>query len=93
VIGRNMPTLRLAGFTKTWENIWRRISNPSMVDRGVTAHSESRLFPLGRCLGKMKATKVALFTSSWWPYASFDTLRIATYLSIWVSIHYPSPKS
>ena len=32
----------------------------------------------------MKAADAALFGASWWPYASYDTLRIATYLSIWV---------
>ena len=32
----------------------------------------------------MKAADAALFGASWWPYASFDTLKIATYLSIWV---------
>ena len=33
----------------------------------------------------MKAVNAALFGASWWPYASFDTLEITTYLSIWVS--------
>lgn len=46
----------------------------------------SSLFPPGRRLQKMKAANAALFGSLWWPYASFETLRIATYLSIWVSI-------
>lgn len=32
----------------------------------------------------MKAADAALFGASWWPYASFEKLRIATYLSIWV---------
>jgi hypothetical protein len=30
----------------------------------------------------MKAADAALFGASWWPYADFETLRIATYLSI-----------
>jgi hypothetical protein len=34
----------------------------------------------------MKAVNAALFGSSWWPYASFETLQIGTYLSIWVRI-------
>ena len=34
----------------------------------------------------MKAADAASFAASWWPYASFETLRIATYLSIWVCI-------
>ena len=32
----------------------------------------------------MKAVNTALFGASWWPYASFDSLKIATDLSIWV---------
>jgi hypothetical protein len=64
-----------------------------MVHREAAAHSKFRLLPPGRRLEKTKATKGALFASLWWPYASFDTLRIATYLSIWVSIHYPQKKS
>lgn len=34
----------------------------------------------------MKAADAALFGASWWPYASYETLKIATYLSIWVRI-------
>lgn len=32
----------------------------------------------------MKAANAALFGASWWPYGSYETLKIATYLSIWV---------
>jgi hypothetical protein len=34
----------------------------------------------------MRAADAALFGASWWPYASFETLKIATYLSIWVRL-------
>ena len=37
-------------------------------------------------LKKMKAADAALFGASWWPYASFETLKFATYLSIWVGV-------
>lgn len=63
------------------------------VDREAAAHSMPRLFPPGCRLRKMKAANAALFASSWWPYASFETLRIAAYLSIWVNIIYPEPRS
>ena len=32
----------------------------------------------------MKAYDISLFGASWWPYASFERLQIATYLSLWV---------
>ena len=33
----------------------------------------------------MKESGIALFSGSWWAYAPFDALRVATQLSIWVS--------
>ena len=32
----------------------------------------------------MKAVNTALFGATWWPFASFEALRIATYLGSWV---------
>ena len=50
-----------------------------------------RLFSRGKRLNRMKKTKAALFGASWWPYASYEELRIATYLSIWASSHCLEP--
>ena len=33
----------------------------------------------------MKASGIARFSGSFWAYAPFDTLQVATQLSIWVS--------
>ncbi|KAF2964683.1 hypothetical protein GQX73_g8904 [Xylaria multiplex] len=37
-------------------------------------------------LRKMKATEVALFAASWWAYAPFEMLCVATTLSIWLFV-------
>ncbi|KAI0543192.1 terpenoid synthase [Xylaria digitata] len=39
-----------------------------------------------RRLRKMKATEVALFAASWWAYAPFEMLCVATTLSIWLFV-------
>ncbi|KAL8908996.1 MAG: hypothetical protein Q9207_000447 [Kuettlingeria erythrocarpa] len=44
------------------------------------------LFPEGERLQKMRLADPALFGASWWPYASFECLRFATLLSIWVQL-------
>ncbi|KAI0856987.1 terpenoid synthase [Xylaria cubensis] len=35
-------------------------------------------------LCKMKSSSIPLFAASWWPYASFEVLCVATTLSIWL---------
>ena len=47
---------------------------------------DNRLLPQGERLRIAKETDIGLFGASWWPYASFEALRIATYLSIWVGV-------
>ena len=42
------------------------------------------LFPPSEYLTKLKAAAPATFGASWWPYASYNELRVATYLGIWV---------
>lgn len=37
-------------------------------------------------LKRMKSTKACLFGASWWPYASYEALCIATWLSIWLFV-------
>ncbi|CAJ2504139.1 Uu.00g115330.m01.CDS01 [Anthostomella pinea] len=37
-------------------------------------------------LKKLKSSVIALLTASWWPYTSFDALRVATIMSIWLFI-------
>ena len=39
----------------------------------------------GKRNAKMKAADAAWFGASWWPYADYQRLRIATFLSMWVS--------
>ncbi|KAI0169404.1 isoprenoid synthase domain-containing protein [Hypoxylon sp. FL1284] len=40
----------------------------------------------GARLQKMKAAKISLFGASWWAYAPFEALKIATQLSIWLFV-------
>ena len=42
------------------------------------------LFRPSEYLTKLKAAAPAVFGASWWPYANYQDLRVATYLSIWV---------
>lgn len=35
-------------------------------------------------LAKLKLADISFFAAAWWPYANFDRLRVAAYLSIWV---------
>lgn len=64
---------------------WPQYVNPEVgrLRQDVDDRLQS-LFPEGERLRKMKAADAALFGASWWPYASFEKLRIATYLSIWL---------
>ncbi|CAG8949918.1 hypothetical protein HYFRA_00004248 [Hymenoscyphus fraxineus] len=66
-------------------NNWPQDVNPEVerLDEDVQRKLEE-LFSQEKRLRKMKAAKAALFGASWWPYADFDTLRVATYLSIWL---------
>ena len=62
------------------------VTHPPTPDNSrVDCHLQS-LFPEGERLRKMRAADTALFGASWWPYASLEPLRIATYLSIWVRL-------
>ncbi|GKZ36287.1 terpene cyclase [Aspergillus brasiliensis] len=47
-------------------------------------HRIAHFFPDGKIARKMREAKVAEFGASWWPYASWDRLCIATYLSLWL---------
>ncbi|KAI4244340.1 MAG: hypothetical protein L6R40_003066 [Gallowayella cf. fulva] len=44
------------------------------------------LFPEGKRLDKIKAADAGLFAASWWPYAPYEALKIATFLSIWLFV-------
>lgn len=58
-------------------NVWLSHHEWTQVDM-------AKPFPEGQRLWKMKAADAALFGALWWPYAPFEHLKIATYLSIWV---------
>ncbi|KAL9042707.1 MAG: hypothetical protein Q9180_000409 [Flavoplaca navasiana] len=58
------------------------------LDR-LRGHVEMRLqqiFPEGRRLKKTMAADAGLFAASWWPYARYQALEIATDLSIWLFV-------
>ena len=46
--------------------------------------SDQPLISDGERSEKLRATHLALFGASWWPYADLERLRYATYLAIWV---------
>lgn len=51
------------------------------------------LFPDNIRLRKMRQADPALFAASWWPYAPYERLRLASYLTIWVSVmEIPMPR-
>ena len=51
---------------------------------GLTNMSISWFEP-GKRVTKLKADDPGLFGASWWPYAGYKELQIATYLAIFVS--------
>ncbi|CAO1606118.1 hypothetical protein XANCAGTX0491_009618 [Xanthoria calcicola] len=58
------------------------------LDR-LRGHADTKLqelFPEGGRLKKTRAADTGLFAASWWPYARFEALTIATYLSIWLFV-------
>ena len=54
------------------------------LDRYRLILKNHRLFPTHRSLKKLKRGDYGLFGASWWPFASLQRLRIATYLALWV---------
>ncbi|KAE8149091.1 terpenoid synthase [Aspergillus avenaceus] len=64
---------------------WPQAINPEVgrLRKDVEARMED-FFPDGKIARKMREAKVAEFGASWWPYASWDRLCIATYLSFWL---------
>ena len=52
----------------------------------ITNMKINSLFPSHPKLEKMLKADYALFGATWWPQASFERLRIATYLSLWVRV-------
>lgn len=64
---------------------WPQYINPDFERlRQDVDQTLRNLFPEGGRLRKMRLADAALFGASWWPYAPFEQLRMATYLSIWV---------
>ncbi|KAH6662813.1 isoprenoid synthase domain-containing protein [Halenospora varia] len=66
---------------------WPQAVNPEVERLRIDVDQKlESLFPEGKRLQQIKKANAALFASSWWPYADFETLRIATYLSIWLFV-------
>ncbi|KAL8963659.1 MAG: hypothetical protein Q9193_000103 [Seirophora villosa] len=64
---------------------WPQYVNPELERlREDVDNTLRNLFPDSTRLRKMSLADPALFAASWWPYASFQRLKIATYLSIWL---------
>lgn len=64
---------------------WPQYVSPELGRlRGECDKKYQELFPESERVGKMKAANLDLFTASWWPFAPFEQLRIAAYLSIWL---------
>ncbi|KAL8951387.1 MAG: hypothetical protein Q9222_002637 [Ikaeria aurantiellina] len=64
---------------------WPQYENPELPGfRGEVDEWLESIFPDPKRLQRMKAADPALFGALWWPYASRETLRIGTYLSIWL---------
>lgn len=64
-------------------------SQYSLLNHLVDAYYLSTTYRLsleGARLHKMEAADVGLFAASWWPYASYEALNIAAYLSLWVCL-------
>lgn len=48
-------------------------------------HSRRTVAP-GKTLNGLQRSAFGLFGSTWWPCASFDRLRIVTYLAVWLFV-------
>ncbi|KAL8826846.1 MAG: hypothetical protein Q9170_007244 [Blastenia crenularia] len=42
------------------------------------------IFPEGKRLSRTQAVDIGLFAASWWPFAPYEALKTAAYISIWV---------
>ncbi|KAL9003529.1 MAG: hypothetical protein Q9188_003615 [Gyalolechia gomerana] len=65
---------------------WPQYINPQLERLRQDVDETLRgLFPADKRLEKIRQADPALFGASWWPYASYEALKMATYLSIWIS--------
>ncbi len=58
---------------------------PERFKRWGLTNSSISWFEPGKRVAKLKADDAGLFGATWWPYAGYKELQIATYLSIFVS--------
>ena len=56
-----------------------------MYTDSIDPDNKNSLFPNHPKLKKLNAADYGLFGATWWPCAGLTRLRIATFLSIWVS--------
>lgn len=61
------------------------VENTDRLKPSGLKNNSVRWFEPGKRVTKLRADDAGLFGATWWPYAGYKELQIATYLSIFVS--------